>query len=71
MKLEENGKISSGKCTQHFDIKFFYISDLIKQKEVSIKYCPTEEMVADYMTRPLLVTGSNLYKFKKLIMNDG
>jgi hypothetical protein len=30
MKLEENGKSSSGKRTQHFDIKYFYISDLIK-----------------------------------------
>jgi hypothetical protein len=30
MKLEENGKASSGKHTRHFDIKYFYITDLIK-----------------------------------------
>jgi hypothetical protein len=29
MKLEQNGKASSGKRTQHFNIKFFYITDLI------------------------------------------
>jgi hypothetical protein len=27
MKLEENGKSSSGKRTCHFDIKYFYITD--------------------------------------------
>jgi hypothetical protein len=69
MKLEENGKSSSGKRTRHFDIKYFYISDLIERKEVSIEYCPTEEMVADYMTKPL--TGAKFYKFKQLIMNNG
>ena len=30
MKLKENGEASSGKCTRHFDIKYFYITDLIK-----------------------------------------
>jgi Reverse transcriptase (RNA-dependent DNA polymerase) len=69
MKLEENGKSSSGKRTRHFDVKYFYITDLIERKEVSIEYCPTEEMIADYMTKPL--TGSKFYKFKKSIMNNG
>jgi hypothetical protein len=53
MKLEQNGKASSGKCTHHFNIKFFYITDLIKCQEVSIKYCPMDQMIADYMTKPL------------------
>ena len=69
MKLEENGKSSSGKRTRHFDVKYFYITDLIERKEVSIEYCPTEEMVADYMTKPL--TGAKFYKFKQHIMNNG
>jgi hypothetical protein len=53
MKLEENGKASSGKCTRHFNIKYFYITDLIQCNDIQIEYCPTEEMVADYMTKPL------------------
>jgi hypothetical protein len=69
MKLEENGKSISVKLIRHFDIKFFYISHFFKRLEVSIEYCPTEEMVTDYMTKPL--TGAKFYKFKKLIMNDG
>jgi len=30
MKLEQNGKANSGKRTRHFNIKYFYITDLIK-----------------------------------------
>ena len=34
IKLSDNGKASSGKRTRHFDIKLFYVTDLIKRKEV-------------------------------------
>ena len=34
IKLAENGKQSSGKRTRHFDIKYFYITDLINRNEV-------------------------------------
>jgi hypothetical protein len=54
MKLEENGKASSGKRTRHFEIKYFYITDLIRCKEIEIRYCPTDDMIAAYMTKPIL-----------------
>jgi hypothetical protein len=56
MHLEENGKASSGKCTCHFHIKYFYITDLINRNQITIEYCPTEDMIADYMTKPLVGT---------------
>jgi hypothetical protein len=34
MKLEMNGKASFGKRTRHFNIKFFYLTDLIKKQEL-------------------------------------
>jgi hypothetical protein len=37
MKLERNGKESSGKRTRHFDIKYFYVTDLISRDEVEIE----------------------------------
>eukprot|EP00957_Ditylum_brightwellii_P181291 13810405-Ditylum_brightwellii.AAC.1 len=36
LKLENNSKESSGKRTRHFDIKYFYITDLIKRREVEV-----------------------------------
>ena len=61
MKMEMNGKSSSGKRTRHFNIKYYYITDLIKRGEVQIKFCPTENMIADYMTKP--ITGSRFIEF--------
>jgi hypothetical protein len=67
MKLGENGKASSGKRTRHFDIKSFYVTDLVDRKELKIEYCSTEAMIADYMTKPL--TGGKFKLFRDRIMN--
>ena len=53
-KLLENGRHSTGKRTRHFDIRLFHAKDLIERKEVVVKYCPTDEMLADYMSKPLV-----------------
>ena len=67
MKLINNGKVSSGKRTRHFDIKLFYITDLISRDEVTIRYCSTDKMIADYMSKP--TTGSKFKGFRDLILN--
>jgi len=67
MKLQKNGKLSSGKRTRHFDIKLFYITDLINRDELVVKYCPTDEMIGDYMSKPLV--GAKFDKFRDMIMN--
>ena len=67
MNLQMNGKLSSGKRTRHFDIKLFYITDLISRDEVEVRYCPTDEMIGDYMSKPLV--GATFLKFRDLIMN--
>jgi hypothetical protein len=67
MKLENNGKSTSGKQTCHFDIKYFYVTNLIGRDEVEVIYYPTDDMLADYMTKPL--TGSKFHYFRDFIMN--
>jgi hypothetical protein len=37
MLLERNGKASSGKRTQHINIRYFFITDRINTKEIEIK----------------------------------
>jgi hypothetical protein len=66
LKLSENGKASSGKGTRRINIRYFFITDRIAQKEVAIEYCPTKQMVADYFTKPL--QGDLFYKFRDQIM---
>lgn len=67
IKLEENGKSSSTKRTRHFDMKLFCITDLINKNLVEIEYCPTELMLADYMTKPQ--TGKKFHEFRDYVMN--
>ncbi len=44
-----------------FHIKFFYITNLINRNQIQIKYCPTEDMITDYMTKPLVGVSSNIF----------
>jgi hypothetical protein len=37
MKMEINGKTSSGTRTRHLEIKYFYVIDLIERKEIEVK----------------------------------
>ena len=41
--------------------------DQHEKGHIKIKYCPTEEMTADYMSK--LLTGAKFKKFRKEIMN--
>ena len=68
IKLTENGRASAGKRTRHFDIRLFYITDLIGRKEVTVKYCPTDEMIADYMSKPLV--GKSFKTNRDKILNS-
>ena len=67
MKLETNGKASAGKRSRHLNIRYFFMTDQIEKKRVCIKYCLTAEMVADYMTKPLV--GKKFQNFYKISMN--
>jgi hypothetical protein len=65
--LEKNGRASSGKRTRHINIRYFLVADRVKAKEVQIEYCPTERMLADYLTKPL--QGANFLWFRNNILN--
>ena len=64
--LENNGKASSSRRTKHINIRYFFITDRIKKGELTVKWCPTEEMIGDFMTKP--VQGKLFKKFRDLIM---
>jgi hypothetical protein len=40
--------------TKHFDVKLHYIRERVNEKEIKVDYCPTAQMVADIMTKPLV-----------------
>jgi hypothetical protein len=36
----------------HIEIKYHYIQDMVQRKEVLVQYLPTDEQVADVLTKP-------------------
>jgi hypothetical protein len=66
--LEKNGRKSSSKRTKHLNCRYYFITDRINSKELTVEYCPTGEMVGDFFTKPL--QGQLFYKFRQLIMNS-
>ena len=65
--MERNGKFSCSKRTKHIDMRYFFITDRIEKQEVSVEYCPTEDMIGDFFTKPL--QGAQFRKFRALILN--
>jgi hypothetical protein len=66
--LEKNGRVSSGKRTRHLNIRYFFITDRVKNGDIVIDYCPTTEMTGDYFTKPL--QGAQFRKFRAAILNS-
>ena len=66
--LEKNGRISMGKQSHALNVRIFFISDQVNQGNLNVKYCPTDEMIGDFMTKPL--QGSKFMKFRKIIMGE-
>ena len=64
--LEKNGKASSRKCTKHINISYFFITNRVAHVDVSLVWCPTRDMIGDFMTNPL--QGDLLQKFRDHIM---
>ena len=67
MLLVKNGRASSSKRTRHIDIRYFFVTDRIASGDVSVAYCPTADMIADFFTKPL--QGAPFRQFRDFIMN--
>jgi hypothetical protein len=53
IQLENNGQASSTKRTRHINVRYFYVTSKIKEGKMRVIYCPTKQMVSDYLTKPL------------------
>jgi hypothetical protein len=65
--LETNGRKSSTKRTRHMNIRYFYIKDHVDSNIVKIEYCNTDDMLADFFTKPL--QGLKFKQMRDHIMN--
>ena len=66
--LERNGMKSSGRRTRHISIRAFWIADQVKNGIVEVDHEPTDDMIADFFTKPL--QGTAFRKHRKSILNE-
>jgi hypothetical protein len=65
--MEKNGKAWSSKPMNHINIRYYFVTDRISKKDLTVEWCPTEEdMIGDYMTKP--TQGDLFKKFRDQIM---
>ncbi len=62
--LMNNGRFSSGKKPKHIKAKFFFIKDRIDAGEMKVTHCPTKEMWANVLTKPLQGRAFRLMRSK-------
>ena len=67
LSLEKNGRVSGSNRTKHIRAKYFLVKDRFDASDIDLKYCPTEEMWADVLTKPL--QGSAFGKMRSFLMN--
>ena len=66
VRLMENGT-SNAERTRHIAIRFFWLKDRINSRELTVVYCPTADMVADLLTKPL--QGEQFRRLRRLLLN--
>ena len=64
--MEKNGRNSCTGNSRHIDARYFWVKDRVDKKELEIKYCPTDTMLADYFTKPL--QGNLFRRLREVIM---
>ena len=57
---------SSGKRTRALNIRYFFLTDQVEKGNVTIVYCPTNDMVGDFHSKPL--QGEKFQKFQNAIL---
>jgi len=68
MLLMKNGRSSSGKRTKHLDVRYFYVKDLIDWGILTLSHCISEDMIADFFTKPL--QGKRFIQLRNMILNS-
>ena len=58
---------STSERTRHINIRYFFTKDKAESGELVIEYLPTEDMVADILTKPL--QGALFAKLRRQLLN--
>lgn len=65
--LEKNGSVSRSNRTKHIKAKYYLVQDKYNSHEIDLKYCPTNAVWADVLTKPL--QGLKFQQMRTVLMN--
>lgn len=66
IKMLNNGRDSCTWNSKHIAIKYFWVTDRIEDGNIIVQYCPTTQMIADFMSKP--VQGQLFHTFRNVLM---
>ena len=66
MRLECNGRASASQRSRHINIRYFFITDRLDTDNITLRYCQTEHMLADFLSKPL--QGNLFRKFRDVLL---
>ena len=66
--METNGKRNLTNRTKALNIHYFFIADQVEKGRLTVEYCPTGSMVANFFWK--LLQGQLFRKMKRIIMGS-
>ena len=64
--LEQNRRASASQRSHHINIQYFFITDRLDMDNITLRYCQTEHMLADFLSKPL--QWSLFRKFRDVLL---
>ena len=67
--MDKEREEKCGKKVKGFEHSVFFLTDQQEKGNLAVEYCPTRDMVGDFMTKPL--QGRDFRRFQNLIVGVG
>ena len=62
-----NNGVSKSNRTRHMNVRYFWTKERVDSGEISIVYMPTDNMIADILTKPL--QGDKFVSLRRQLLN--
>ena len=66
MAMVKSGKPTSDR-TRHIHVRYFFVKDRVESGEIEIRHMDTDNMTADFLSKPLV--GAKFQKLKQKLLN--
>jgi hypothetical protein len=65
--MSEQGRAGKTGNAKHIDVRYFFVKQHLDNGDLTLRHLPTEDMIADILTKPL--QGMMFYKLREKLLN--